>query len=303
VAPPLRTFEDDEARTSVAEDVSRTADLGPLRSEAADIVVSSSDVDLDDIDRDLGEDIPTDASLNVPEIDASDPANRDMTARLLLAEPTARIPPRMAVTLPMPRAAGIAMPLGETHRPSAVIAVPLQAPPTGRVPLQAHLSTPLATPPTVQRVNLGPSLLPEIDPSSSSDTPLPPVPDPRLLDDTTRHPLAEPLRQHLASASSLKLLRVDESSLSDSMSMTIPEDRRPEAPKVAPPKRTPKRTTKRATRGFRQRAASLELSSDPVPTPTFGDGILDTKHKKTLPWPVIGGAAALLVLLLWLFLR
>jgi tRNA A-37 threonylcarbamoyl transferase component Bud32 len=335
LAPPAaKGFEDEEAKTAVAEDVSRTANLRPMPRGAADLAISSSTGDLD---ADFGEDIPTDASLNIPEIDVNDPANRDMTARLLLAEPTSRfplmVPPPSRTPSPKTPMAGIAVPLGETRKPSANLAVPLrsesgavmvplQAPPTGRVPLSAPMST-TSTPPTAtgrapQELPLAtpvpptrPSLLQELDPASSTDTPLPPVPDPRLLDDTARHPLAEPLRQHLALAGNLKLLRADESSssdpLSDSMSMTIPEERtsRPKPQPSARPaaKKGRAAAKKRSTRNFRQRAASLELSSDPVPTPTFGDGILATKPKKTLPWPVIGGTAALIILILFLLFR
>ena len=335
--PPARAFEDEEARTGVADDVSRTANLRPMPRDADELSISISNGDLDP---DLGEDIPTDASLNIPEVDASDPANRDMTARLLLAEPQSRLalavaPPRWETA----RAPGIAVPLGESRKPSAqvavplrsesgAVAVPLQAPPTGKLPLEAPAQSPPTgrasreVPVVAPAPPARPAALADVDPSSSSDTPLPPIPDPRLLEDTTRHPLAAPLREHLAGGGSVKVLRADgrslapapapaSESLADSMSMTIPHEPRsvPATTKAGPARgalvkgggrAAPK---KRSARGYRQRAAVFEVTLDPVPSPTFGDGILAAKPERTLPWPVIGGAAALLILILFLLFR
>jgi tRNA A-37 threonylcarbamoyl transferase component Bud32 len=308
---PISTFEDEEAQTHVAEEaLSRTAPIRPERR--------AEEVDLDP---ELGDDSPTDASLNLPEMDA-DGIPRELTTPMLLAEPTGRVPLAHA-TAKYGRVAGIAVPLGEAKsRPS--IAVPLQAslsgsaslrPPLGeasRVPLMAPTTgkVPLATPvPSAAPASLPlraerPAALPEpLDPSSSMDTPLPPIIDP-AIDDTARHPLAEPLREHLAAAGSLKLLRAEPSQpnlpkFGDSMSLTIPA----ETPKRAPARGKGGRGTrsKRSSRGYQARAFALQ--TDPTPAPTFGDGILAIKQKRSLPWPVIGGAAALLILLSFLLLR
>src|SRR5215470_19186236 len=107
------------------------------------------------------------------------------------------------------------------------------------------------------------------------DTPLPPIIDP-AIDDTARHPLAEPLREHLAAAGGLKLLRAEPVvNVGDSMSLTIPA----ETPRRAPSRPTTKAKAKagrgakkpRTSRGFHARAQSLELQADPAPAPRFGD--------------------------------
>jgi hypothetical protein len=148
-----------------------------------------------------------------------------------------------------------------------------------------------------------------------------------LIDDTARHPMAEPLREHLVAAGGLKLLRGDERrpaalEAGDSMAMTIPEDRAPgpparrgarggnagrQGPKVAKGRAGHRGHGGRPDgdhgRGFRARAASLDLGPDPTPAPAFGDGILATQKKRALPWPIIAGAVALLIIAVALLAR
>jgi hypothetical protein len=153
--------------------------------------------------------------------------------------------------------------------------------------------------------------VPAGDPSSSVDTPLPPVLDPAHFDDTARHPMAEPLLDGLAAAANLKLLKGEEKRAEpapaprdeesgDDMSKTL---QAPAAARPAPRKTSARGGKKKAVRRYRPRSANLEIAPDPAPTPSFGDGILAVKQRKPFPWPYIGGVAVLLLLLAFFFTR
>jgi tRNA A-37 threonylcarbamoyl transferase component Bud32 len=282
-----------------------------------------------DLDPDLGEDTPTDTSITLPEME-EEPAPiavRDLTTPMVLTEPTGRVP-LTAVTNKMPLVkSAIATPFGTVtvaEPPKSALAVPLTAPPTGRVPLVAETKsgvTPIPSEPPARglalkadpssKVPLATPVPPEAPASkpvavearedSMDSTPLPPP----HIDETARHPLAEPLREHLANAAGFKLLRADDKpagdGVGDSMSLTIPA--------VEPVKRPPLRGKagrngkKKAVRRYRPRTSqALEIAPDPMPAPSFGDGIL-ARPKKPVPWPVIGGIAVFLLLVIFLLAR
>jgi len=177
---------------------------------------------------------------------------------------------------------------------------PIPAEPRSLAPGKVPLATPVPTEAPVSKPGPQPALRRELktDDPSMDNTPLPP---PMIFDDTARHPLAEPMRDGLG----LKLLHAEERpapaivSVSDSMSMAFPAP----APK---PKRITARSgpgakTKKPVRRYRV-SQDLQIAPDPMPAPSFGDGIL-AKPKKPLPWPVIGGIALVLLVLVFLLSR
>jgi hypothetical protein len=234
-----------------------------------------------EIDPDLGtEDSPTDAGIappEMPEPPADDADRRGFTVPIVLAEPTGKLPLTLATgRTPLLRAEG---------------GMPLRAEPTGKVTL---VPAPAPSPPPP-----GPSLLsPEgraaaeaarlaaLDPAASTDTPLPPVPDPALLDDTARHPLAD--LESLVAASGLKVLKAEP-----------PAAESPPPAEVAPaPARaaTRKKGKQKPRRVYRPRSVGFEITPDLVAPVAFGDGVLQTRARK-IPWPLIGGALLFLVVL------
>jgi len=55
-------------------------------------------------------------------------------------------------------------------------------------------------------------------------------------------------------------------------------------------------------RVYRPRTPSLEITPDPIAPVAFGEGIITTRSKK-LPWPMIGGAILVVLLLVLLMTR
>ncbi len=47
---------------------------------------------------------------------------------------------------------------------------------------------------------------------------------------------------------------------------------------------------------------NLEITPDPIAPTSFGDGVLQ-KPRKSVPWPIIGGVAFLLLLIIVLMTR
>jgi tRNA A-37 threonylcarbamoyl transferase component Bud32 len=286
------------------------------------------------IDSDLGEDVPTDASAIAPDMDpAADDSDRPtpppLTAPIVLTEPTGRVP-LTAVTSKVP----LVPPSNTSNVPTArgtgkvplvieagVSAVPLRAEPTGKVTKMAPPPPPVPPPPPPSL--LAPAVRAEraaeaarlaaLDPSLSTDTPLPPVPDPMMLDDTARHPLADP------GLLGIKMLTVDkraeaprlepkaapielpalDGNMADSMSVTIGAID-PEAERAQQPKRVSLRGKKKSRPRYRPRnLPNLEITPDPMPVAAFGDHLI-AKRQKKLPWPLIIGVclAVLLVILL-----
>jgi hypothetical protein len=138
------------------------------------------------------------------------------------------------------------------------------------------------------------------------------------FDDTARHPLAEPMLDGFVQAGGIKLLRAELPAAArppapasvevDDMAQTTElgtaeslADTRPPAPKPARARAHGHGKTRARPRYRPSGRINLELTPDPVAPAVFGEGVLTTRRRPTLPWPVVIGAllaAALLILLI-----
>jgi hypothetical protein len=303
---------------------SETTPLRAVRREADEDMTSVEGMPRaaePEIDPDLGEDSPTDANLALPELgDAPSEEDRaPLTIPILLTEPTGKLP-LPAVTSRVPLApVPIASSLSSGHREATTApgGIPLRAEKTGKVTL-------VPPPPPAAKSPLPPSMLSPagraaaeatrlaaLDSASSTDTPLPPVPDPMSLDDTARHPLAEPM---LDGFSGLKMFRAElPPALDDDMAQTTDLGTADSLAETRPPtrhqngKRNGNKNAKKSAKPRPKYRPSgrlnLELTPDLVAPTSFGEGLIATRRKSRLPWPVIIGAILAVALLLLLMTR